>query len=305
MSLSQFLPERDPLPSRPGVYYKVCWSICMCHDNWCEDKPRRPALLPRKLSTLVLGPFQNMLELYQYTNLQTSRKFLHHFQSNVGNPELCLTFFSGGSYYGLSTAQKKQYLRKKALDIDNDIIYTDNEFSENRSRLCFEFDMKTINPVADWMDQFVESAIHIAKKIAISKQQKVTCHLLVRPVQKCKNDELKYGMHIVFSDVITTVSHGHKLSGKFKKKINYIDSCYDGNSARLRPMYSRKVNRAGLKKCHCNSPPDICACLSVNLSTSYDYSSSLIVTASGDVTTQVMEFKSTYSKLLSTSIWIL
>ena len=262
----------------------------------------RPAAEVVAIETLQLGPFQSMDELYKFTNKQSSRKFLFHFQSNVGNPPLCLTLFSGGSFYGLSDAAKKQYLRKKATDIDNGIIYTDNEFAANRSKLCFEFDLKCVEEVADWKKQFIASACYIAQKIAAAKQQSVSCHLLTRQPKQCiKSGKWKYGMHVVFGDVITSVQKGQKLSTKFKKKIACVDSCYSGNNARLRPAYARKVERTG-RKCTCKMPSDLCACVGVYLSTAYCYDRSISATAETSKV-HVIEFKSTYRELLATTIW--
>ena len=297
-------PARRPIRSKSGEWYRVCWGeACFCHDHWCKDRPVRPAAEPAALETLKLGPFRDMKELYKFTNKQTSRKFMYHFQSDVGNPALCLTLFSGGSFYGLSDAAKKQYLRKKASDIDNSILYTDNEFAAGRSKLCFEFDMKSVEQVVDWNQQFIASASYIAQKLAAAKQQQsVTCHLLTRPPKKCnKSGEWKYGMHLVFADVITSVQKGHKLSAKFKQKIAYIDSCYDGDNARLRPAYARKVERTG-RKCVCNMPSDLCACLSVYLSSAYCYDRSISATAKASEV-HVIVFKSTYRELLATTIW--
>jgi len=306
MSLSEVMPEQPaprPIRSKSGVWYRVCWGeACFCHDNWCKGRPVRPAAEPAALTTLKLGPFKDMKELYKFTNKQTSRKLMYHFQSNVGNPDLCLTLFSGGSFYGLSTTQKKAYLRKKATDVDNDILYTDNEFAAGRSKLCFEFDLKSVEQLADWKQQFIASASYIAQKLATAKHQSVTCHLLTRPPKQCnKSGEWKYGMHVVFGDVITSVQKGHKLSAKFKHKIAYIDSCYDGDNARLRPAYGRKVERTG-RKCVCNMPCDLCACLSVYLSSAYCYDRSIIATAQA-AEVDVIEFKSTYQELLATTIW--
>jgi hypothetical protein len=261
---------------------------------------------PDVLARREIGPFNDMKELYSFTNKQTSRRFLYHFQSNVGNPPLCLTLFSGGSFYGLSIAQKKAYLRKKATDIDNGIMYTDNEFATDRSKLCFEFDLKSVEQVADWTQPFISSARYIALKIAEAQQKNVLCHLLIRPPKQSSNSgEWKYGMHVVFENVITSVQKGHKLSTKIKTKIAYVDSCYHGDIARLRPAHARKLDQRPFK-CACTRlvPADLCPCKSVSLSTAYCYQTSIIATPDSKLHEMVITFESTYDALRATSIWL-
>jgi hypothetical protein len=289
MSVSADLRPQPVLPpNQPGVYYKVCWYACMCPDYWCDDKPRRPDVVLEPIFDVRLGPFLDMKEIHSYTKKHTTRSDLYHQQSDVGNPPLCLTLFSGGKYLGMSIAQKRSYLKKKANDIDREFIYTDNEFSKGRSKLAFEFDLKSDVIVENWKEQFTISATYIAEKIAAAKGQQVTCHLLTRPPTQTKQGQWKYGMHLIFEDVITSVEKGHQLSRRFQTKIPYIDSVYDGEYARLRPAYARKVERGKN---------------SIYLSTAYTYETT--VRALDGVQTEVVSvvFYDTYSELLATSIW--
>jgi hypothetical protein len=272
------------------------------------------------IGDLALGPFRNKEEIYEYTNQQTSRKFLYHRQSDVGNPSLCLTSFIGGSFYGLSNAQKRLYLTKKAADIDREddefiehgimssidqIIYTDNEFQQHRSKLAFEFDLKSADFLSNWKSEFTTSAKYIVRKVSQAKNKDVICHLLIRPPQRCKDGRWKYGMHLIFENLVVSMRKGSELSKTFRKKIPYIDSVYDGDTARLRPAYARKLIRSDLKECGCFLPPDICACLSCYLSTYYNYYES-IECAPGDLpTSKEITFKSTCSMLMATTIWVL
>jgi hypothetical protein len=244
MSVSaDLLPPPQTPPNQPGVYYKVCWHACMCADYWCDDKRRRPQLVPEPICDFRLGPFFDMAEIHSYTKKQTSRSDLYHKQSDVGAPPLCMTDFAGGKYYDMTIAEKRSYLKKKANDVDREFVYTDNEFSRGRSKLVFEFDLKSDTVVEDWKEQFITSATYVAQKVASARRRQVTCHLLTRPPTQTKQGQWKYGMHLIFEDVITSVKKGHELSGKFKTKIPYIDSVYDGEYARLRPAYARKVER--------------------------------------------------------------
>jgi hypothetical protein len=158
-----------------------------------------------------------------------------------------MTLFSGGKFYGMTLHDRSVYNKKKAADVDKGIVYTDNEFAPRHCRLAFEMDLKS--KVGEgfnesWLEDMINHAGYITKQMG-RKYWKATAHLLTRPPYQTEKGIWKYGMHIIFPYIIVTWQQGDKMTRNLKRKISYLDSVYEGGDiARLRPAFSRKVERS-------------------------------------------------------------
>jgi hypothetical protein len=93
-------------------------------------------------------------------------------------------------------------------------------------------------------------------------------------------------MHLIFPTIIVTTQQGHKFTKKFAKRIPYLDSVYDGDIARLRPAFARKIDRGKG---------------TLTLSHYYDYKKS-IKCKNGQVKSYSHAFSDTYRMLMQTAI---
>ncbi len=231
-----------------------------------------------------IGPFDDMKSIWALTNEQSSRRFLMQF--NEDDKPLSMTLFSGGSFYGMTFEDRFKYMRMKANDVDASIVYTDNEFAHGDVRLAFELDLKSVEFMDDWYQNMMDDTAKMITILAKKYGRDARCHCLTRPPYQTKDGTWKYGMHIICPSIIVTTKKGAKITRKFKQVIPHIDSVYDGDVARLRPAFSRKIDRC--KK-------------QLTLSYYYDYKAS-IKFKRGKTHQYVHAFRDTVQMLLQTAL---
>jgi hypothetical protein len=203
---------------------------------------------------VVLG--YGLKDLWKKVNKQTSRSMLDPFKQG---DNLCMTLFSGGKYYDMSTKDWDRYFVKKARDVDNGIPYFDNQFvSTGACRLALEFDLKTKCQLENWQDTFAEHSKLVCQLArAWFDGDDCEAHTLVRkPYQKsigaCTDGDWKYGMHLIFENIVVDVDEGENFTDACKDLFpdhddGYVDNVYTRGVARLRPAYGRKIDRHGRK----------------------------------------------------------
>jgi len=187
------------------------------------------------------------------------------------------TFFPARCYRGMKRHDRLAYMRSKARDIDNGAAFFDNEFvASGKCRLAFELDL-TEGPGFNksWEQRFVTDAAMLTRFVQqiFPKNKSVFARCLGRrpavvegsananiaearkkKISKIEMDKLrsgprdwKYGLHIVFPEVIVSLKKGKLISdfavkSLFKERPSgYLDPVFVGTQARMRPAYARKV----------------------------------------------------------------
>jgi hypothetical protein len=216
------------------------------------DEDRRKATEAAEKKKLQ-EPFdlgKTMEDVWKHTNQQTSRWMLRDF--NDDSMPLSMTSFTGGSWYGMTPANRLACLKLKSNDIDNNIPYFDNEFVQGECRLALEFDLKSMTEVAGWRKKFKADSKRVCSLAAMIFDGKDTiCHVLTRyPYQRKKDQVWKYGMHLIFQEAVVSVDEGRQFTDACTQLFpdddeGYVDGIYQANgTARLRPAFARKFDRA-------------------------------------------------------------
>ena len=182
-------------------------------------------------------------------------------QFNRGQP-LASTLFSGGTVH-CGAQRYRASLVKKARDLDNGVILTDNEFTHNSigTRVFFEFDYRSV----------VRLPTLEERKAHISTTQKVVAECFPSTVNTfcvfmTSNNKLKTkagktmlaaGSHVVFPYIVATTPELKCMAQILDSRISSEDPFwnsivdagpYKSETASLRPIFSFKM-----QKCPCTT----------------------------------------------------
>ena len=229
---NRYMFNDEPLPRRLTYEQK-------------EEQHRSETVKKLRKSKIYLG--STMSEVWEHTNEQTSSRILQRFRDD--GDDLSMTLFTGGKYVGMTPADHDAYFVKKARDIDNGIPYFDNQFvSSGKSRLALEFDLKSEKKL-DWKQKFRQDSKEVGELATLwFEDQQTDAHVLTRQPYQTKTGIWKYGMHMVFEHIAVDAEEGEKFSETAKDNFPndndaYVDGIYVDGVARLRPAFSRKLDR--------------------------------------------------------------
>lgn len=232
-------------------------------------------------------------QIWSSAKKQSSINFLSVFENRPKSNPVSITTFTGKTYRAMTYHDRLKYLKMKARDVERNIPYYDNEVATGTScRLVLELDWRTKQYRPDWSRSFTKHARRIARLAKkVFQSEHVFAHCLSRPSALCeKHRVFKYGLHIIFPDIVVDMSVGKWFSDLCKqlfpdREPGYVDGVYGEQMARLRPIYSRKIVR---DKLH----PELS-----HASSYYDYACSV-----DESHVYQHKFESVYEKLVATAM---